>query len=370
METMRCYCAVWYCWFATFTAVILLAKVAMAQPPGSQAMGEASRSDSVRQQSAQNETQLESDYAAGMAALRARDWTQAISVFENVLAVDPNFREASRRLREAKNALKRESTDTILAHYYADGVAAMSKNDFSGAVAAFEKVYRMNPNYLEVANLRAESQNALQNQAASGLRLIDVDSLYQHALAAAGREEWMQAVVDFEKVQMLQPDHREVTDRLAEARAKLALAKRAANAPPDRTPNSFSVYLGGAAALLILPLLGLAAFSPATRARLLYLRGNYVVAAQIYEKVLARNPGKMKLYPALANIYLLLGRHDESALKIYKTVLQLNLATHNREQMNVIVAQKYLVEGRTDSEAIEILEGALKVEQRRRQSLP
>lgn len=52
---------------------------------------------------------------------------------------------------------------------------------------------------------------------------------------------------------------------------------------------------------------------------------------------------------------------------IYKTVLQLNLATHNREEINVVVAQKYLVEGRTDSDAIEILEGALKAEQRRQQ---
>lgn len=95
------------------------------------------RLDSMRQQVAQShiKAQLESEYAAGMAALRARDWTPAISSFENVLAADPNFREASHRLREAKNGLKRESTDTILAHYYADGVAAMSKNDLQDGFA-------------------------------------------------------------------------------------------------------------------------------------------------------------------------------------------------------------------------------------------
>jgi tetratricopeptide (TPR) repeat protein len=228
----------------------------------------------------------------------------------------------------------------------------------------------MNPNYREVAYLMAEAQNALQNQIASAESLIDVDSLYQHALAAAGREEWMQAVVDFEKVQLLQPGHREVTARLAEARAKSALVQRPPNvAAPAATTSSLAVYLGGAAALLILPLLGFVAFSPATRARLQCLRGNYAVAAQIYEKALARSPDKVKLYPALASLYLLLGRNDESALKIYKMVLQLNLPTYNREEINLIVAQKYLVEGRTDSDAIEILEGALKAEQRRQQSL-
>jgi tetratricopeptide (TPR) repeat protein len=313
---------------------------------------------------------LEINYAAGIAALRARDWPLAISAFENVLEVDPNFREASRRLREAKNGLKRESTDTILAHYYADGVAAMSQNDFASALAAFEKVHKLNPHYREVASLMAETHGKLRHQAVFAAGAINVDSLYQQALAAAGREEWMQAVVDFEKVQLLWPGRVEVAERLAEARAKLAMAKRAANTTaPGATLSTLSIYLGGAAALLILPLLGFAAFSPATRARLQCLRGNYAVAAQIYEKVLARNPDKVKLYPALANIYLLLGRNDESALKIYKTVLQLNLATHHREEMNVVVAQKYLVEGRTDSEAIEILEGALKAEQRRQQSL-
>jgi hypothetical protein len=64
----------------------------------------------------------------------------------------------------------------------------------------------------------------------------------------------------------------------------------------------------------------------------------------------------------LANIYLLLGRHDEQALKIYKAILQLNIATPKRDEINTIVAQNYLTEGRTDSDAIEVLENALKAE--------
>jgi hypothetical protein len=75
----------------------------------------------------------------------------------------------------------------------------------------------------------------------------------------------------------------------------------------------------------------------------------------------------VKLYSALANIYLLLGRNDENAIKVYKMVLQLNLNTRHRDEMSTIVAQNYLTEGRTDSDAIEVLESALKAEQRRQQ---
>ena len=105
--------------------------------------------------------------------------------------------------------------------------------------------------------------------------------------------------------------------------------------------------------------------SPVARARLHLMRGNFATATLIYEGLLARNPGKVKLYPVLANIYLQQGRSDENAMKVYKTILQLNLTTAYRDEINAIVAQKYLTEGRTDSDAIEILESALIAEQRR-----
>lgn len=104
---------------------------------------------------------------------------------------------------------------------------------------------------------------------------------------------------------------------------------------------------------------------PGTRARIHLWRGNPVAAAKIYESKLQRNPRKMKLYLPLANIYLRMQRKDENAMKIYKTILQLNLATDEREKFSEMVAQKYLAEGRTDAEVIEVLETALKAESRK-----
>jgi tetratricopeptide (TPR) repeat protein len=334
------------------------------------------RLEAVRQQLAQKQRsgKLEKDYAAGMAALKAGNWTDAILAFEAVLATDRNFREARNRLREAQNGLARENTETVVARYYADGIAAMNKSDWVRALTAFEKVRKIEANYRQVTSLLAEVEAALQkravaapspvvlSKAAPAASPAGIDSLYQLGVTAAKAEDWLQAVVNFEKVRMLQTDYNDVTDRLAEARANLALATNGEKAAPS---GNISTLVGGAAALLVLPLLGFAMFSPAARARFQLFRGNYLAAAQIYEKALTRQPKKLKLYPALANVYLILGRNDENAMKVYKTILQLNLNTRNRDEMSTIVAQNYLTEGRTDSDAIEVLESALKAEQRR-----
>lgn len=129
---------------------------------------------------------------------------------------------------------------------------------------------------------------------------------------------------------------------------------------PQRLGSS-PVLLGEIfAALILLSSFVFILTLPTTRARFLQWRGNDVAAAEIYEKKLTKSPHRVKLYLALAKIYLRMGKTDEGAMKIYKTILQLNLATHEREKFNTIVAQQYLAEGRTDSEALEIIENALK----------
>lgn len=123
--------------------------------------------------------------------------------------------------------------------------------------------------------------------------------------------------------------------------------------------------IGAVATLILLPVLGLLVFSSEKRANYYLWRKNYPAAANLLEKMLARHPEKAGLYAPLAELYLRLGRDDERALKVYQTVLRLNLPTRRREEINAALAQKYLAEGRTDSEVIEVLENALKVESRK-----
>lgn len=304
---------------------------------------------------------LESEYAIGLALLKAHDWTRAVITFEKVLEMDRTFREARRRLAEAKRGLEKESTEIITARYYADGIASMNQNDLGRALAAFDKVKSINPEYRDVAKLMAEIDGVLGDKN-RGMSPAGLDSLYQLGVAAQEKLDWLQAVLAFEKVEVLQPNFKDVAGRLALSRRQLSNTGSAVSAAPWSSP----LYVGAAmVGLVVIPLLGAVVFSPNARARYHLLRGRYAEAVSIYERLLARKPDRVKLYPALANLYLLMGRHDERAMKIYKMVLQLNLATSNREEINANVAQHYLSEGRTDSDAIEVLENLLKSEQRK-----
>lgn len=322
------------------------------------------RLESARQQvtAKQIQAQLEEDYAAGMAAMREKNWTAAILAFEKALKVDENFRDARKKMEEAERQLKDENTEAVLARYYVEGIAALNRNDLASALAALERVRRLNSRYRNVNLLLEEIDQRLQQQAKpAAVASEQVENLYQEALAAAGKKDWMQAVVALEKLQLLQPNYRDAATLLADAHTQLNDAGK--NLAAEDDAGSSLLDTGGViVAIVILPLIGMAAFSKSTRARLQLLRGNLTAAAQLYEQILARHPERLKLYPILANLYLLIQRHDEQAMKIYKAVLNLNIATQRRDEINALVAQKYLTEGRTDSDAIEVLENALKSE--------
>jgi tetratricopeptide (TPR) repeat protein len=254
---------------------------------------------------------------------------------------DPSVRAVNRK---ASKPLNQESPEILVAQFYADGVAAMNRNDFDAALKAFQKVRLHDPNYREVSGFLLQIKNALAEKsnvaAHAAAPIVNSDSLYTSALSAASQGDWMQAVAALERLETLQPDYRDVVERLAQARAHL---NRGASGPVAPAGNSTSLQIGGAlAAFVMLSLLGAVIFSPTVRARYYLWRHDHAAAAQIYESMLHRHPSRVKYYSTLAYIYLLQGRRDEQAVKVYQIVLQLNLHVHNREEINSIMSQNSL----------------------------
>jgi hypothetical protein len=172
-------------------------------------------------------------------------------------------------------------------------------------------------------------------------------------------------VLDFKKLQSLEPDYRNVVVQRAHAVEKLNAfgAVEDSYRPDDRWKTAFYGSFGVA---ILLAVSGIVARSPRARACYRVWRGDHHGAAQVYEKILRKHPYRIKFYPPLANIYLHLGRDDASAMKVYKATLRLNLAASNRQEINMWVAQKYLTIDCTDENAIKdddiipVLEEALK----------
>ena len=319
---------------------------------------------------ARQSVRLEIDYIAGVAALNRKQWTQAIIVFERILEIEPDFRDVAKKLALAERRLKRESPESILSRYYNDALAAMERDDWGVARHALEKLYQLSPGYRNTGDLLAQIENILQQKEQAAAIPARLDSLYREGMAAGARADWKLAVANFEKLQLLQPNYRDAASQLERAWKNIGSTQSANGGTELRHGAIKSFMVGGiVAAFIVLSAAGFMSFSPTTRARFYLWRGNHKAAAAVYERLLERDPHRVKLYPLLADIYLRLGCNDERAMKAYKTILNLNLATLHREEINAIVAQNYLTEGRIDTDAIGVLEDALKSELRKQNYL-
>ncbi|MCH8956177.1 hypothetical protein IIA28_12805 [candidate division KSB1 bacterium] len=116
--------------------------------------------------------------------------------------------------------------------------------------------------------------------------------------------------------------------------------------------------------ILITALLVIAAtwISPEYKIRYLMWRGNYHKARRIIEPLLAENPERLSLYRHLAEIYYFDNRKDKRALRIFEIILRLKIPFQWKNELFPLVAKYYISEGRTDSEALEIIEKAVEKE--------
>lgn len=316
---------------------------------------------------------LEIEYFAGIAARQQRHWTYAVLIFERVLDYDPNFKDTRAQLTEVEAYLKQMSTDSVLAGFYEDALYAMDRVDLGMARRALQKIHTLNPNYRDVAEYLMEiemmmgwNRGVTPPQFVSNMTISLRDSLNRDVLHALRHEDWMRATISFEKLKIIHPQYRDVEDLLQERWENMSGNTQQKTAVEPSRFDDLWPYLSGAfAAFAVLAMLSLVSSAPTLRARYFLWRGNFQCAARIYEKILERDPARVKYFMPLAEIYLGLGKEDERAVKLYKTVLQLNLVTHQREAMKTIIAQAYVAQGSADGEGIEFLEHALETEMRK-----
>lgn len=103
-------------------------------------------------------------------------------------------------------------------------------------------------------------------------------------------------------------------------------------------------------------------YTPENRIKYLMWRGNYHKARKVIEPFLEENPHKLHLYRHLAEIYFFEKRRDKKALRVFETILRLKIPFQWKSEILPLVAKYYISQGRTDSEAIEIIERAVEKE--------
>lgn len=301
---------------------------------------------------------LERAYSRGENALQRQDWRQALREFETVESIDPNYRDLPNLMAQAEKGLEDsqkadQDAERRKKELYKEAVALSKAKRWPQALHAFKQLQALDPNYKDAEQYLREVRDTI---AAEQQQRSMADTLYLQGFEALQKKDWLAAVLAFEKVRVLKPNYADVNDRLKEAKSHMEDID-ASNSAEGGT-NAVILVASGIS-LLLFPAIGLYVFSPTLRARVYLLQGNNNRAADTYERLLKKHPEKVKLYPILANLYLLENRRDNKAIKTFEAILRLNILTPKRSAINSIVANHYLNQGRTDGNAIAIMEREL-----------
>ncbi|MFQ5630830.1 MAG: hypothetical protein ACE5I1_18825, partial [bacterium] len=122
-----------------------------------------------RLQQALDRIKLQNKYQEGLAALEAQDWIGARGAFENVIASEPNYRNAKTRLKEARAALAKDDTFTV--------------NQFSNGHIK-PGIEGMSPDINPYDDFFSNRQNNSRR---------DLEIFYDEALSYIGQQDWRRA---------------------------------------------------------------------------------------------------------------------------------------------------------------------------------
>lgn len=324
----------------------------------------------TRQQQTAKRHSLQTRYREGMEALNRDDLAEAIVALEEVVAENPRYRKAAELLSQAREKIEARTRRTLLETYYSEGLTARETGRLQQALEAFEKIVEIDPGYRDVGKLLNEIR-ALQEQWLARTRAFAIDSaacdsILRVAAGAIEQQAWDEALALLDTVLVARPNDLNVLEMIARARAGKSMA---ATVSLDHPEKRWIFFTGGILlACLIMPIFALVFLTPLARMRYYLLFGDPSRAARVIEHALQREPERLQYYPVLAKIYLLTGRDDAQAIKIYRTIQQLNLPTPDREKIDSLLTNYYLVRAKeTDSQAIDSLEAALQAELRRKQ---
>ncbi|MFQ5627183.1 MAG: tetratricopeptide repeat protein [bacterium] len=248
---------------------------------------------------ASNSIDLQKKYKEGLIALQAQDWLIAMVAFENIIEIDPNYRNAYTRLKEAQAALAED--DESEGKLYSNG--------------------HTKPGIEENRPDIKSSNDFILNR--STPPASDLEALYDQALQYINRQDWRRAYHILNILESENPSFKS-TIHLRQLVEKNLAAKG----------NEFSNYwIFGLMSAIVL-LVGFSGFSPMFRAGLFALVGQHQRAVHIYEKLLFENPAQVRIYQKLGVLYLKIGLQDGNAIRVFTMIKRLNLRSSYRQKMD------------------------------------
>ncbi|MCA9733216.1 MAG: tetratricopeptide repeat protein [Deferribacteres bacterium] len=310
------------------------------------------------------ESDLDRLYTQGLKATQEQRWIDASIAFEEIVEINPTYKDSQKRMQQINKEINKNQSESVLARYYADGLAAKAQKDYTKAHIIFMKLCNIDPNYEDARELLQEVENKVaqmkldrpEEVAKSNPELV---KLYNNAEQQIKLKNWHRAIVELEKIQIMERGFLQSDTLLTYCKMQLLGYTGESDKKSEEADSSMLIGFI-IASIIMVPILGFVVVSPSMKVRYLISKKKYAEAARIYEKILQKYPNRISVLPMLAQIYLQAGRTDEQAIKIFKMIIQLNLSPEYHHQISSILTQNYLTTNQTtDAEDIHLLEAAL-----------
>lgn len=155
----------------------------------------------------------------GLQAMKNQEWHEALQAFETVLRLNPANEVAAEQIRQVQDALENSMENRIIGKYNAQGLAYLKENNWVNAIISFEKVLSLNPGHAEAKSNLARAQ--------AGLELAGLESAkqryYEQGMQAIQNQDWIFAESLFNKLLSLDDQYRDVKTQMHFVQDKLAL---------------------------------------------------------------------------------------------------------------------------------------------------
>jgi tetratricopeptide (TPR) repeat protein len=169
----------------------------------------------------ERQARLEEMYGRAVLEMEARRWAEAHQILNQVLEMEPGYREAERLFQrtEAELAQLRElrKRQEKVSGFYEQAATLARSRQWQQVLDRMDEIQALDPSFDDPQGLTARAQAELERQDRR-------ESLYQQAEAAWQAEDWPQAIRAFETLLAEAPDYGDASARLQAAKKKRDLS--------------------------------------------------------------------------------------------------------------------------------------------------
>ena len=154
----------------------------------------------------------------GLEYMKNEAWNEALQAFETVLRLNPANPIAAEQIKRVQDALEKSMEQRIIQKYYSQGLAFLKDNNWVSAIISFEKVLNLNPGHSKARENLSRSLAGLEVAGQQSAK----QRYYEQGILAIQNQDWIMAESLFKKLLSLDDQYKDVKTQMHFVQEKLA----------------------------------------------------------------------------------------------------------------------------------------------------